>query len=195
MLLSAKLGSTYDKCYGRSKQRERKITQWAHIDHLLFLVLITDCLPCHSQLLQERDFFFFFFALILPLPWIINYHLKKTDLGYHLHFPKGPFRNHNILFHSMMLRFYQSKWIKYSINIVFKFSLFSFKAASQRLFFLSPYIHNYIHTPLLKACASFETQWLSAFAYLTNTLLFRTVTSSCRFLLPDPSIGMSHYPH
>lgn len=177
----------------QSKGREKLPNELTLITYSSLCLLLTVSHVIASSF--RKGTFFFFFALILPLPWIINYHLKKTDLGYHLHFPKGPFRNHNILFHSMMLRFYQSKWIKYSINIVFKFSLFSFKAASQRLFFLSPYIHNYIHTPLLKAYASFETQWLSAFAYLTNTLLFRTVTSSCRFLLPDPSIGMSHYPH
>ena len=159
----------------RSKQRERKITKWAQIDRLFFLVFVTDCLPCHSQLLQEKDSFV---ALTLPLPWIINYQLKKTHSGYHLDLLKEHFRNHNILFHSMMLRFYHNKWTKYSINIIFKFSWSSFKAPLQTWFFAES-LYTQLHTHTLQVCASFKTaQWLAAFVYLTNTLLFRTATSS-----------------
>lgn len=78
----------------------------------------------------------------------------------------------------MMLRFYQNKWTKYSINITFTFSKSFFKVSPHR-WFISDSLHtatpSHINTqtPLASLCIFKRTQWLTAFAYLTKTLLFR----------------------
>ena len=102
-----------------------------------------------------------------------NYQLKEANLCHHLDLLMEPFRNHNILSPSMMLRIYQNKWINHSTNIVFKLSESSFKAPPLRWFY-SYFLHmdthawthtdTHTHTPLASLCILFYMQnslWLS----------------------------------